>query len=240
MVKALKQQLWVLGDDIITGYVLLFGGYLLGIILMQIILHTDKSVDTYFFIGTLCGIIGFCFYSLIVAATGFQQKFNIEISMGCTRRKFFLSYLTVSVLSNLLGVPLVLGLCRAENALYAFLYPQMTLEGEIDFLYYIVKIGFPAAFVFTIAGTFCGSMLLRFGRRAFWVFWAIWMVACIGGPQIHDAVTEAPNSLLGRLGGIMFRFVRTVPKNVWLMAAVISCILCLLISYLVVRKQQVN
>lgn len=240
MIKALKRQLWVLGDEILTGYIVILGGYLFGILLMQITMHMDKSVESYFPLGTLIGGMVFCFYASITGAVGFRQYFNLEISMCCTRNNFFLSYLIVNLLNDLLGVLLVLALGKAEEMLYALIHPQMIMDKEIDFLYYIGKYGVPAAIILSVVGIFCGIMLLRFGQKAFWVLWAIWMLACLGGPRIHDAVTEAPNSLLGRLGMTMFRFICMVPGKVWAVLGVILCAVCLLISYLIVRKQQVN
>lgn len=240
MTGALKKQFRVLMDEIFFFYVMIFGGSLIGVILLQILIRTDRSIDTYFPLGTLLGAVVFCVYAFLVSVTGFRQYFNVEISMGCTRKNFFFSYFAVSVLSNLVGVLLVLAIGRAEGILYTVLYPHMAMDKEINFLFYIGKFGIPVSFAIAIVGVFCSAMILRFGRKAFWVFWMIWMIGCIGGPQIQNAVADSPNSLLGMLGSMVLRGIRAVPRNVWAILVTMFCAACLLISYLIVRKQQVD
>lgn len=240
MTDALKKQFRVLMDEIIFFYLLILGGSLIGIVLLQILIRVDGSIDTYFPLGTLLGAIVFCIYAFLVTVTGFRQYFNMEISMGCTRKNFFFSYFAVSVLSNLAGVLLVLVIGRAEGMLYTVLYPYMAMDKEIDILSYIGRFGIPVSLAIAMVGVFCSAMILRFGRKAFWVFWMIWMIGCIGGPQIQNAAADSPNSLLGMLGSMVLRGIRAVPGNVWAILVTMFCAVCLLISYLIVRKQQVD
>lgn len=41
---------------------------------------------------------------------------------------------------------------------------------------------------------------MYFGKVAGVILWILWMALCLGGPNIADAVTDAPNSILGRIG----------------------------------------
>lgn len=240
MTGALKKQLKVMLDEILFFYLLILGGCLAGVIIMQILIRVDKSIDTYFPLGALIGAMMFLFYAFIVTITGFRQYFNMEISMGCTRKQFFFSYFTVSVLGNAVGGLLVRAFGHAEETVYPVLHPHMSMEYGASMLSYAIRYCIPAALVVTIFGIFFSAMMLRFGRKAFWVFWTLWMIGCIGGPRIYDAVSESPKSVLGMLGGALYQGFRSVPGTIWRMAVVILCMACLVISYVIVRKQQVE
>lgn len=240
MATELKKQFKVLQDELFFFYLLIFGGSLFGIILLQIIMRTEGGTADYFPLGTFMGMIVFFAYGFIVAVVGFRQYFNMEISMGCTRKNFFLSYFIISVLSNLAGVLLVLGICKVESMMYKALYPDIAMGRARDFLFFISRFGVPAAFALAMVGIFCSAMLLRFGRKAYWVFWAVWMLGFVGGPQIHEAAVDSPTSPLGILGRALLRVIGAVPGRAWAVIAALLCAVCLLVSYLVVRRQQVS
>lgn len=237
MVKSLKQQLCVLWKTEIWEFGLILGGCLFGVILLRIIIWADKSVNTYFQMGTIMGSLMGIIWGIAMGASLYMY-YNTEISMGCIRKNFFLSYFLVNVLTNLLGVLLLLGLCKAESALYARWFPN--LQSEMDIFPYVLKFGVPGAVALSVIAMFIGTISLRFGRKGFWVIWALWMILCIGGPRISDAATEAPDSFFGILGKCIIKAGKAVPGNIWVLLAVMVCLVCFIGSFLMIRKQQVT
>ena len=92
----------------------------------------------------------------------------------------------------------------------------------------------------TIAAGFCGVLLLRFGRPAFWILWAIWMILALGLPQIHVAMEEAPESLFGRIGNIAADAFGSIPWNVAVGLIAVVGMACVAGSWFFVRSQQVE
>lgn len=86
---------------------------------------------------------------------------------------------------------------------------------------------------------FMGTLILRYGKKAFWVFWVIWMFCFIVLPRIHDAAEEAPASLFGRIGNAVIGTFTGMTLNVIIGIAAVLSILSLAGSWMYLRKQQV-
>lgn len=239
MINGIKKQFAVLGDEILASYAIAVIGGLLGIIILRIMIQTDKEMDGYFLLGTVMAAILFCIYVLFMVVAGTRVYFNMEVSMGFTRERFFWSYFIVSWLGNLGGVLILLVFAGAEKLLWAAAYPRMEGRG-LNLLSGIAKFGVPLSLAITIVGIFAGAMLLRFGRKAFWVFWVIWMAGFVLVPRMYDAAGDSPDSPLGAAGSLLIGSIRAVPAEAWAVLAAILCAVCLLTGYLVLRRQQVT
>lgn len=118
------------------------------------------------------------------------------------------------------------------------MYPELTCE--VDFLPYLLKWGIPVIAALCILGIFCSILIMHFGKKAFWVLWVIWMFACVGLPQISEAAEEAPNSLLGRIGIGAAKLFMGIPVQVLIGTLTGICVLCLILSWIYIRKQEVR
>lgn len=236
--EAIKKQFAVQWDGLIWQVILVFGGGLLGFVLQQIMLHFDAEAETWFELATvMSGVVGVIFLLFtILLSVGIY--FNIEVSMGFTRKKYFLSAFAMWTAACLLSAAAMALVCLAENAANRALHPA--LGCETDFLPYLLKWSVPAAVVLTALSLFGGALIVRFGRRAYWILWGCWMFLCIGGPRIGEAMTDAPNSVFGRLGRVVAAVIAAVPGNAWIWLAGIAAAAGLAGGYAVLRRQQVN
>lgn len=238
MLEAIKKQIRVQWDAWVLGIVIVLVGVLFGIILLGLVVRFDEDTTTCFQLGTLMGMILAVFYSGLVVIGLMQFYFNLEVSMRCTRKEFFVSYFVLSFLENLVNLVILIGVAIGENKLYPVFYPA--LDCEYNFLPVLLKAGVPAALAVPMVAGLCGALILRYGKKAGWTFWGVWMFACIGGPKILDASVDAPDSLFGRLGNGIMRMVQTVPIAAWIGIAAVFSIGCLIASYLLIRKQAVT
>lgn len=234
--KAIKRQFLILWDSLMFEIVLMIGSSLIGAVLFQIIVRADKSVTSYFALGTFIGCMMLIIYAFVMAA-GVAVYFNTEVSMGCTRKEFFMSYFAVCVIGNIFAVILLVLICRAETTIYDRIYPA--LGREIDLLPYLLRFGIPAAIGLVVVGVLCGTLVMRFGKKAFWIIWGLWMFGCLGIPRIHEATDEAPKSVFGMIGNKAMGMFRGIPVNIWIFAAVAFCLVSFVISFHIIRKQQV-
>lgn len=239
MIQVFKRQNHVLWRDWAMEVGLIAGMGVFGIVLYQIILTLAKSArDAYVPLGTILAGFTATIFVFALIMTQFSIYFNIQISMGCTRKRFFVSFFAGSLFWSLAGYVTVLLVCLAENALNGSLHPQIPVK--VNVFPYILRWGAPVMLLLTAVSVLLGAVLLRFGRRAYWIMFALWMILCIGFPRVMEAVDEAPDSVFGKLGNGIIDFVLSVPAGTWgiVMAAAVAAGLAG--AYVLIRRQQVT
>ena len=237
MLETVKKQFSIQWKDWIWVGAFLFGAAVLGMGMHLFIVKIDKTVNTYFALGTVFSGVLTAILGGIMIITQFGIYFHAEISLGCRRDYYLLSvyFFDLAALLGCLAAVILVNI--AENALEAVMYPDLSCE--IDFLPYLLKWGFPVILLLCVGGIFCGALLLRFGKRAFWVLWTIWMAACIGGPQVLNAMTEAPDSPLGRIGNFFMELGKRIPGNAAAVLIVVLLAVCMVFTWKMIKKQEV-
>ena len=202
MLEAVKRQLKLTYDHAILSYVMSILGFLAAMIMWVVMRSVLRQEAQYIPLGTIMAL-GLCGLGILFTQI-FQIKliFDLEISMGSTRRTFFLSYLLVQALYNVGNYILLVLLVLLEKKIRPFLIAQdITVGKKAEFIWsWTIRYGFPALLVFTIVSILFGTLWMYFGKVAGVILWILWMALCLGGPNIADAVTDAPNSILGRIG----------------------------------------
>ena len=238
MAAAIKKQFRIQWKDWIIMSLLIVGASIFGVVLFAVIGAFDAETVSYFPLGTVMGGITALMFCMILMITNLNLSFNIEVAMGCTRKQFFVSSYITSFAAALIAIALVILVDLAERAVYPQIYPH--LEEEIDFLPYLLKWSIPAAAAVPVFGGFFGALMMKFGRTAFWILWALWMVLCLGFPNIHEAIEEAPNSMLGKIGIAAADVFGGVPVSAWIMLGAAAAVVSLVGSWMIVRRQQVT
>ncbi len=202
MLEAVKRQLKLTYDHAILSYVMSILGFLVAMILWGVMRSVLRQEAQYIPLGTIMAL-GLCGLGILFTQI-FQIEliFDLEISMGSTRRTFFLSYLLVQALYNVGNYILLVLLVLLEKKIRPFLIAQdITVGKKAELIWsWTIRYGFPALLVFTIVSILFGTLWMYFGKVAGVILWILWMALCLGGPNIADAVTDAPNSILGRIG----------------------------------------
>lgn len=238
MLQLIRKQLRAQGTDVIWGPVIMLAAGIVGMSIMFAMMKFDVADGEWFCLGTMLGGIVAAFYGFIWISAGIGFYFNMEVAMGCSRKEFFFSYYLTGFVMNGVYAIIMAIMCIIENALGRMLYPGM--ENDIDLLYYIIRGGIPAVVVLTVIGGFCGTLVLRYGKKAFWVLWAIWMVLCLGGPRISDAVSDAPDSVFGKIGTAVEVLLESVSVNIWILFGAAIVAACGVADFLMLRRQQVT
>ena len=232
-----KKQFQILWDGGILMLLFTVILYVFGLLLFSGIAYFDTDLTSCFPMGTLLACIMAAMYTAI-SLVGIGGIFNLEISMGCTRYRFFVSYYLVHFVFCIADLCLILLLCRAELVWLALRYPS--LPNEIDFFSYLLRWGIPTAAAVILTGGFCGALIMRYGKRAGWTLWVLWMIGCVGIPQIHEAMEDDPGSLLARIGISFQDIIRNIPQALWIPLILLACGGCLVGAYLIVKNEQVK
>lgn len=233
MIKVIKKQVQVLWGDWLWEFVAVLIIWLIGFGILHLIMLEDA--DSWLALGTLMAVIIEAMIALLTGAMSMGICFNLQVSMGCTRKRFYVSYYLANVIKDLLIVLLLLLLCATETQLCGWIYPGTA--GKLDLFPWLLKLGVPAALAVPAVGSLCGAILLRFGRKGYWVLWFLWMFAFLGVPRIMDA---PDGTLFGELAGWITRVAQAVPAGGWILAGAVGILLCIAVSWGMLKKQQVT
>ena len=180
------------------------------------------------------GVI-FAGFGLIAVFFSLSMQFtlglNHAILMSRTRKAFLIGNYPIGALTLLLGMALTLLLGWLEYITAPAADPQLLdLFGRIAavVLHPLFLIGFPVGGI--IIADFVGALAARFGSRALWVLWGLWMLFAVVFPRLIDAsagrdtlFTRAIHAL-GMLFGRLSLAMLSVIGLLFLAAALIATI----------------
>lgn len=235
IVKLCKQRM----EEVIWLWIISAGAFLFGAVMLGVAMHFSHEGDTTFEIGTLMVAMITLFYLFFAGGYGFAKEFNLAVGMGITRKKFVPAYVITAVIINTLQMIILYISHFAEKLEIATFYSGWTQEKGIE-LFLFSKFVIPAIIGFAALQALIGCLYLRYGRRAFWGIWFIWMALCLLPSRIEAAMKANNNSALSKLGDVIVSTVTGVTQ--WQAIALIGIItvVSLIITYLLARKQQVS
>lgn len=219
--------------EVLQFLVAAFGGYVFGIIVMMIIWANivEKECVT---LGMLIGMIILVFMHFFGITFSFVGEFNMALSMGATRKSFVGSYALFNMV-ELAGLELLLFvLGKIELALISVIYPQCEIILDVT-QYFQWKYLLAVIVGMTVVELFLGAVILRFGMKAFWVVWAIWMFLTLVPAKLSEnEVMAAKMHQLGEQIGL---------ENIvqYLFAAgVVAAVIMAVLGWNFLKKQRVT
>lgn len=219
--------------EVLQFLVAAFGGYVFGIIVMMIIRANtvEKECVT---LGMLIGMIILVFMHFFGITFSFVGEFNMALSMGATRKSFVGSYALFNMV-ELAGLELLLFvLGKIELALISVIYPQCEIILDVT-QYFQWKYLLTVIVGMTVVELFLGAVILRFGMKAFWVVWAIWMFLTLVPVKLSEnEVMAAKMHQLGEQIGL---------ENIvqYLFAAgVVAAVIMAVLGWNLLKKQRVT
>ena len=226
---------------LLSAAMILIGG-ILGTVIFELIMRLEEvhSDDpTTFEMAFVCGMLCYVINFFVSSISAMGQNFNNTISMGRTRRNFFIGY-TLSCLINTFAsaVTLFVIYLTEQWRLHAW-WSDYPCETNFSSFFAPGVLCF-AIILLAILQEFIGFAILRFGKKAFWVLWAIWMLSFIGIPRIIDDVQDGKNSPLADFGRFLIDAGSKVPTALWFVIGGVIGLVLFLISYVGFKHQQVT
>ncbi|MCD7955932.1 MAG: hypothetical protein LUG93_09340 [Lachnospiraceae bacterium] len=237
MKRAIKNQFQLNKNKCLAVLLLELGGFLAGMLILAILMRfaLDEGEGTIPLATILAAFTGMV---LLFAnfTNDFTFQFQTQLSLGCTRREFFVSALLNDLILSAFGVVVLLPLAAAEDALNVCLYPAE--EPVLVIFPLFLRYGIAAALGLPAAAALFGALVNRFGQAMRVVFLLFWMAFWIGWPRVSEAVLH-PEEALPVYRSIA-QAVMAVPSGVWPAAGVLALILALGAAWGFLRTQQVN
>ena len=209
------------------------GGYLVGLIIVFIVMNATKE-NSYAMVGTRLAVTVFALMHLFGISFSFMGDFNMAVSMGVTRKSFVAGYALFNLLEiAVLEVEIIL-FGMFEKFMLKTAFPQASMENDLTALF-TWKYLLGAMVVFTVLEMLLGAVILRYGVKAFWVLWAIWMIVCLVPMNIEK--NEKLSGELAKLG--LFLGGTLTPQGMVVLVIVLTIVVAA-ITWNILRKQRVT
>ena len=238
--KTLWNQIKFQKDLYLTGGLVMLGMYVFGMILHDFLLLGDDEVTGVLCIGSMMAMIALGMMMFFFSGIHMVQIFNYAVAMGRTRKRTFPMYLLATFVTYMVLGIFTTALNILEVLRLRLLFPGLEIE---NFVEPVLQVPYLLAFALagTAFGVLMGASISRFGKAAFWVWWVLFMAACIGGPRLSHYVTmnDPDSPFVTWVNGVL-EFLMAHAEAVGVTAVIAATVIFTGIAYLMVRRQQVN
>lgn len=236
----LQKQLKRRKKEALLFFLIIIAGYVIGVFSMLLISRKsagEAAEKEVVLIGTVLAMtIGVCLQFFVDIFT-FLQEFNIAISMGQTRKSFVWCYEFVSLL-ELLAVTIILrGFAEIEQLIYCIAVPDIKFLVKADVLVQL-KIIVPIILGITAVQMLIQALLLRFGMKAFWGIWIVWMTLAFSPSVLSQ--NKALAEKMVNMAAVLFGVAVHLGEVFWIMAGVILAGIMAGTAWGFLRRQQVT
>ena len=147
--------------------------FLLGLLVNAAAVFLFQAESTFVFLPFLLAVLC-ALFALTAGANAVLQAFPMAVSFSVTRRSALLGVVSYTLLAALVLALLSLLAAWADRALVYQLFPLLRPGLEVlgDPLYELGPLAILSA---ALAGFVGGAAIQRFGRKAGWVLWGIYM-----------------------------------------------------------------
>ena len=242
MIKTIKSLLKIEAGDIgimmaIVSVVIIAGG------VIDYFLYSGNTSETVVEIGIIMAIASYVLYELVFEGIDMGQIFNISLAMGVTRKRLFPSYVILCIMKNTIGLLIIIVLGAVER-----LYCRRAFSDNVkEDVYRVLFTGrglfitISLMFLMSIIAVFVGALILRFGKKAFWPLWTVWMMACLLPGKIGKMI-DPDGDISNTLGKNVHMFLDAdVFVPVWSIIFLALCVVFYLITYkMIIKKQNVT
>ncbi len=201
--KTFKEIMYNVRDCFILMAFFIGAAYLIGSIVMAVINVADGGSE-FLPLGSIMSVIGVVLYGY-AGSMGNTASYHIYISLGCTRRKYFLISMISQIIVFALGIVMMGVLFVIEEMIGFFVYGQIDVldylaVGSLIGSYFPVIAFFCAAYYFIVSG-----VVVRFGRVGVYINLTIWILACITLSSGNELISAATGGRLsaGKIFGVI-------------------------------------
>lgn len=237
--RELKKQLYMRWDELLVIFGVEAGLFVFGEVLVALIIYLDGADGTVFEIGVLCALAGPVLIMMFLGTNVMALCFNMGISMGSARRRLVPMISVMSYLECLAAAGIAYLLHHLELLIFRVFYPGLRNEMDMGFIFqwkYILA----ASLVIVAFQTLFGTLYLKFGQKALWIMWCIYMAIVIGGPRLIHWISHTRQTAFTQTGQAAWNFLSGITVNGVLIGLAGISVLVISISYFMLRKQQVT
>lgn len=195
-IKNIKDTWCCLREELFVPIVSIAFG-MLGSLLMLFIEKVgmaNEEKPEWFLLGTVMALVGCVMLGIITGMISYGQSFNMMVTMGRTRKEFYIANFVSSIINHLLGMTAILVFAVLERGFGGLVYREAEYKAIEGFLFdWRVIIAYVLGMA--VLRTILGALFLKFGNKLMWVFWGIWMLVGVMIKGISKAM-ENKNAVM--------------------------------------------
>lgn len=219
--------------------VLIFG--VLGSLLMLFIVKVGMSGEeekVWFLLGTVMAVVGCVMVGIIIGILGYASNFNMMVSMGRTRKEFYITGFVGSVINNLVSMAAILVFLAVEKGFGWLVYRDVERYVATEDVLLDFRVIMAYVLGMAVLRLILGALFLKFGNKLMWFIWGICILVGILSRSITKAAANK-NAVILWLIGVGKGFLNLA--EVW-QAAFIAAIgaVLILLAWLITRKRAVT
>ena len=238
-VQSVKKEIQVERDSFWQFPLVVAGLWVFGMVLGLIITFASGENEEFVPMGFILALVG-AVISIFFVGAQMHMGFKLAVGMGTTRKSYLGSYYAVSFLLCLECYVVAVCTILLDKAIWALGFSHMKFLFSLpDYvpLFWWPIILVAAAAVSALAGAFFAALIYKWGQKAFWILWSVWMIGFVLLPQLASrwkdtAVAKFVFSIGGLLGAI--------PLWGWGVIALSVLALMPLTTVLIMRKEAVR
>lgn len=216
MLLELKRQTIVGKNDALLGICVAVGCGIFLDILMLILTASIRDITTFPPLGSIGVTFGASLFALIISINTIGMRFNMALKMGAVRKHYIPVCALLCFGFSFLGV--------LVGRLWVFLDTALLRMMGVTMFPFVLS--FPVMLMVslgvTIVGCWTGALLMRYGRKGFWVMWGLWMFVSLFGSQVGTVFTEERQDVFARTVRAIVAFFASWPiSGVWLVGAIL-------------------
>jgi len=239
MLNMIKKQFKLRKEEIVFAGIIEFVTFILGMIVLAVIMKYDDTTNKAFELGTIIAFFTSLLTIFTMVFATFRVSFNNAICMGRTRKSFVISYTVVTFCITCVAIIVGFFFGFIEKSIYIIIYPNHVFEYvAMNHITPIIVVA--VILVEVIVPIFIGTLLAKYGQKAFWIMWIFWMFGFTVLPRMLKNIYEndsfglgdSERKLIAALGGI-----GTVS---WYVIGGIILLIMLVTTINLIRKQGVK
>lgn len=238
MIQSIRKQMKVSFGDWGIGLGFTAGCLVFGLIFSRIMMAIEPFEPAEEAALTVTfGTLGAAIYVILYMGFSLLINFKLQVSMGETRRDFVVSYYITGVVGSMVLVLFVALAAAGTQAIYTWFYGEEVIS---DLILTILKWGIPAAFALPAVSSMGGALVLRFGKTAAWIIWAIWMIGGLGLPRFAENISEMPDSAVVRISTRLMSMLGNFSEGTWIILILLAGVIGLVVETCLLLRQEVR
>lgn len=185
--------------------------------------------------STLTFIFAFCLISFFLRPVNMIKTFNLSICMGKTRKEYLKATIIISLMLNTIISLICMVSILIQNKIFSGRKELFGVNHLVDWKIILTFILFATAL-----NIFVAAMILRYDKKAYWIFWGIYMFLCLVPGNVADAMESDNDSFYKTIGNAVVKVLEKTDLKQILLAIVIFALGLFFIAEVTIKKVDIK
>lgn len=175
MIKQIKNTLQFYSAGLRWGLaaIMIGGAAGTGLVFLITGLGSSEGEQTYIMLGSFMAYLIFLIIAIFSGESFCCGQFNMMVSMGRTRKEFYVSCYLVLFIHAIVDFLAVLLISLLERGIYNRIYKEWRCEMEFGSILLDYRMILCTVLLVPVCGMFLGALFMRFHMKVVWVIWGL-------------------------------------------------------------------